>query len=60
MLHPGLVQPIDPPAAGRLHEIAAPTLVVAGERDIPLVITQCRALTAGIRCARYVALSAQD
>ena len=57
MLHPGLVQPIDLPVAGRLREIATPTLVIAGERDIPMVITQCQALTEGIRDARYVALS---
>jgi 3-oxoadipate enol-lactonase len=25
----------DPPAAQRLHEIGAPTLIVVGERDLP-------------------------
>ncbi len=34
-------RPLEPPAVGRLHEIAAPTLVVAGELDQPGVIRQC-------------------
>jgi pimeloyl-ACP methyl ester carboxylesterase len=45
MQYPGIACPIEPPAAGRLHEIRAPTPVVAGERDLPMVLTQCEALT---------------
>jgi pimeloyl-ACP methyl ester carboxylesterase len=33
VLDPAPQQPLDPPAWGRLHEIAVPTLLVVGEKD---------------------------
>lgn len=54
--HPGMAQPLDPPAAGRLDEISAPTLVVVGARDRPGVIASCAALAAGISGAKSVVL----
>lgn len=40
--------PLDPPAVGRLHEIAVPTLVLVGDRDQPDVLAGAAALAAGI------------
>jgi pimeloyl-ACP methyl ester carboxylesterase len=38
----------DPPTAGRLSAIRAPTLVVAGDLDVPAILTIADALQAGI------------
>jgi 3-oxoadipate enol-lactonase len=54
--HPGLRQRIDPPAASRLGEITAPTLVVVGERDVPRLQETSAVLAEGIRGARLVVL----
>lgn len=44
----GEPEPLDPPALTRLHQIAAPTLVVAGDRDQPDIIAGAHLLSAGI------------
>jgi len=36
--HPGPVRWLDPPAAGRLGEIRAPTLIVVGDQDAPDIL----------------------
>jgi 3-oxoadipate enol-lactonase len=41
--------PLDPPAVGRLGEIAVPTLVIVGDEDISAVLDQYELLVAGIR-----------
>jgi 3-oxoadipate enol-lactonase len=46
----------DPPAAGRLGEITAPTLVVVGEHDRPDIRAMADALAAGIPGAERVVL----
>jgi 3-oxoadipate enol-lactonase len=46
----------DPPAAGRLGEITAPTLVVVGEHDRPDIQAMADALAAGIPGAERVVL----
>jgi len=46
----------DPPAAGRLGEITAPTLVVVGEHDRPDIQAVADALAAGIPGAERVVL----
>ena len=43
----------DPPAAERLSEVRAPTLVVAGEYDQPWITESCRDLARGIPDARF-------
>jgi 3-oxoadipate enol-lactonase len=43
---------LEPPAHQRLHDIAAPTLVVTGDLDQPDVIDYCRRLAAEIPNAR--------
>jgi pimeloyl-ACP methyl ester carboxylesterase len=45
-----------PPAAGRLGEIRAPTLVVVGERDLPDLHRTAEALQQGIPNAQKVIL----
>jgi pimeloyl-ACP methyl ester carboxylesterase len=54
--HPGLRRGLQPPAAGLLDEISAPTLVIVGERDVPRVQAASNALATGIRGARLVVL----
>lgn len=44
--------PIEPPAIGRLGEIAAPTLVILGENDYDDIQRICHLLAAGIPGAR--------
>ncbi len=39
---------LEPPAASRLDEIRAPTLVVVGDQDIPDVLAAANVLTSGI------------
>jgi 3-oxoadipate enol-lactonase len=34
----GVNQPLDPPAANRLDQIKAPTLIVVGDRDTPVIL----------------------
>jgi len=43
---------LDPPAAGRLHEITAPTLVVVGDEDVPTVFDAVELLMESIPHAR--------
>jgi pimeloyl-ACP methyl ester carboxylesterase len=49
--------PLEPPAIERLHEITAPTLVVAGEEDIPDLLAISDLLAARIPGARKVVLA---
>lgn len=46
------VNRLDPPAVGRLGEIAAPTLVIVGTRDVPDVVEQAELLATQIPGAR--------
>jgi pimeloyl-ACP methyl ester carboxylesterase len=54
--NPGLAQPLEPPAVGRLAEISAPTLVVVGDRERPSILASCESLAANIPGARLVVL----
>jgi pimeloyl-ACP methyl ester carboxylesterase len=49
-------QPLEPPAYGRLGEIAVPTLVIVGDRDIPPIQQVADALAAGIAGARKIVM----
>ena len=49
---------MDPPAAGRLHDITAPTLVVEAEHDPPDMHRIADLLAAGIPAARRVSIDA--
>jgi 3-oxoadipate enol-lactonase len=49
-----LEQPLDPPALGRLEAIAAPTLVVVGDRDLPHILEIAGLLAARIPGAQQV------
>lgn len=51
---PGPVERLDPPAAERLDEVSAPTLVVVPELDHEGIIEVCEVLAAGIPGARKV------
>jgi 3-oxoadipate enol-lactonase len=42
-----------PPASGRLASVAAATLVVAGEHDVPFMTESCRSLAAAVPGARF-------
>jgi 3-oxoadipate enol-lactonase len=46
------MRPLDPPAAGRLNEITAPTLVVIGDEDLPPVQRTADLLASSIAGAR--------
>jgi len=46
------IDELDPPAAGRLHEITAPTLVVVGDEDVPMVFDAADLLMKSIPHAR--------
>jgi pimeloyl-ACP methyl ester carboxylesterase len=48
----GKSQQLDPPAAGRLGEIGAPTLVVAGDLDMPSVLSAVDAIERDVPGAR--------
>jgi pimeloyl-ACP methyl ester carboxylesterase len=50
----GEEQPLDPPAAGRLGEVHAPTLIIVGDEDQPDVVAVAGLLDAGIAGARKV------
>jgi pimeloyl-ACP methyl ester carboxylesterase len=54
--NPGLAQALQPPAIAQLAQIAAPTLVVVGDRERPAVRAGCDALVSGIRGAKLVVL----
>ncbi len=49
--------PLDPPALGRLGEIAVPTLVVVGTRDVPDMLENADLLTAQIPGTRKVVMA---
>ncbi len=49
--------PAEPPAAARLHEITAPTLVLAGTADVPDVLASADLLAAQIPGAEKVILA---
>jgi pimeloyl-ACP methyl ester carboxylesterase len=49
-----LIQRLDPPAAGRLSEIAVPTLVVWGLLDVSNIDVTAQKVVAGIRGAKSV------
>jgi pimeloyl-ACP methyl ester carboxylesterase len=51
-----LARPLDPPALGRLDEIAAPTLVIVGTLDVPDILENADLLAAPIPGARKVVL----
>jgi 3-oxoadipate enol-lactonase len=50
------VRPLDPPALGRLGEVAAPTLVIAGARDVSDILENADLLAATIPDVRKVVL----
>ncbi len=52
----GEPQRLDPPAIERLYEIAVPTLVIVGDRDVPDILANAERLVAGIAGARKVVL----
>jgi pimeloyl-ACP methyl ester carboxylesterase len=47
-------QPLDPPAAGRLHEIAVPTLVIVGDLDTTGTLAMANQMAGAIPGARKV------
>jgi pimeloyl-ACP methyl ester carboxylesterase len=49
--------PLRPPAAGRLEEIVAPTLVVVGEYDVPDMVTNARELARRLPRAELVVIA---
>jgi 3-oxoadipate enol-lactonase len=55
-----LLERLDPPAAGRLGEIRAPTLVVVGDRDAPVMGTIADNLVKGIPGARRHVIEGAD
>lgn len=55
-LHEDPQRHLDPPALQRLPEIAAPTLVLVGERDEPDFHATANALTAGVSNAEQVVI----
>ena len=55
-----LSQRLDPPAFGRLGDVSVPTLVVAGERDAPVMGPVTDNLATGIIGARKVEVAGAD
>jgi pimeloyl-ACP methyl ester carboxylesterase len=55
-----LARRLDPPAAGRLGEVRAPTLVVLGGRDVPPIAAIGDKLAGGIRGATKVVMPEAD
>ncbi|MEU8249716.1 alpha/beta fold hydrolase [Nonomuraea sp. NPDC048916] len=53
---PAAERQLDPPAAGRLHEVTAPTLVINGLSDVPGIQEVSGLLSAGIAGARRLDL----
>jgi pimeloyl-ACP methyl ester carboxylesterase len=54
--NPLLQRPPKPPAAERLHEIKAPTLLILGDRDVPQIAATVEMLARGIRGSKKVVL----
>jgi pimeloyl-ACP methyl ester carboxylesterase len=52
--HPGPVEWVEPPAAGRLGHVAAPTLVLVGAEDLPTFLAIADRLAAEIPDAHEV------
>jgi 3-oxoadipate enol-lactonase len=52
----GVLNRLDPAAIDRLGEIAVPTLVIVGDRDVPDILANADRLVAGIAGARKVVL----
>jgi 3-oxoadipate enol-lactonase len=51
------MQPLDPPAFGRIGEIEAPTLVIVGDHDLPDVLETADLLVSKIRGARKAVIA---
>jgi pimeloyl-ACP methyl ester carboxylesterase len=49
----GSVERLTPPASTRLGSVGVPTLVVAGEYDVPFMTESCRSLAAVVPRARF-------
>jgi pimeloyl-ACP methyl ester carboxylesterase len=49
---------LDPPAAGRLHELTMPVLVLTGDADVPEILDMSTAYATGIRGAQQVRIPA--
>lgn len=56
LTHPRLEKPSDRPALGRLSEIKIPTLLIAGEADIPDVHAHIGAIQAGIAKSKRIVM----
>jgi pimeloyl-ACP methyl ester carboxylesterase len=54
--HPGGEQPLEPAAAGRLHEIETPTLIVTGDLDTPSTLGAASLLAQKIKGAQSVVI----
>lgn len=50
------LNPLDPPAVGRLHEVNVPTLVIAGALDNSEIIRAADVMTAAIKGAQQILL----
>jgi len=50
------MQELDPPAAQRLHEITAPTLIVVGDHDVPMIYRGVDLVLAKVPHARKVVI----
>jgi 3-oxoadipate enol-lactonase len=55
-----LSRQLDPPAAGRLDEVGAPTLVIVGDSDAAVMPAIAEKLVAGIRGARMQVIAGAD
>jgi pimeloyl-ACP methyl ester carboxylesterase len=53
----GAAQPLDPPAAQRLHEITAPTLVIIGDLDRPVMLSAADFMAQTMPNARKVVMT---
>lgn len=51
------LNPLDPPAVGRLKEVRVPTLVIVGAKDDPEILRAADVLTNGIPGAKKVVIS---
>ena len=49
-------QELEPPAIGRLHEVAAPTLVIVGDEDLPPAAANANVITSKIPGSRTVVI----
>lgn len=55
--HESIVKELEPPAIGRLAEIHAPTLAVAGDLDMPGILEIVEAIQEDVVGAQVVVLS---